>query len=142
MTHLHSIHRLRGIPLPQSSEAELFPCTIQEISRESLSKTVADVNRMQVNQCKENGLRLGVSDERIETQVYRRREYTGSKKVGSSLRKSRITKAFQPIALGRHIVCLRKRCAGDAPAFGLPAESLRPCSRLNASLYGQFKSNK
>ena len=123
MTQLHSIHRLRVPPLPQSSVAEFFPCTIQEKYWESLSKKGADLNRVQANQGKESGLRLGVSDRRNETQVYRTREYSGSKNVRSILRKSRITKAFQPIARGRHIVCLRKRCAGDAPALSVPANA-------------------
>ena len=41
---------------------------------------------------------------------------------------------FQLTAPGRHAACLRNRRAGDAPAFGLPAERLRPCSQLNGLL--------
>ena len=136
MTQSHSIHRLRVHPLPHSSATAFFPCFIQEMLWESLSKLGADMNRVQANECKESGLRLGVSDGRNETQVYRRREYTGSKKVQSTLRKSRITSAFKLTALGRHNLCLRKACAGNAPAPGFPAGHLRPCSQFNAVLYG------
>jgi hypothetical protein len=43
---------------------------------------------------------------------------------------------FNPTALGRHGICLRKSRAGDAPAFDFPVEGLRPCSRVNGELYG------
>jgi hypothetical protein len=142
MNQLHSIHRLRVHPLPHSSAAEFFPCTIQEMHWDSLSKKGVDLNRVQTNECKESGLRLGVSDGRNETQVYRRRGYTGPKKVGSSLRKSRITSAFKLTARGRHSLCLRKACAGDAPAPGCPAGHLRPCSQFNAVIRTKNKRSE
>ena len=92
--------------------------------------------RIKANEYKESGLRLGVSNGRNETQVYRRREYTESKKVGSPLRKSRITKQIEPTALDRHVFRLRESHAGDAPAPGFPAGHLRPCSRFIWALYG------
>lgn len=42
---------------------------------------------------------------------------------------------FQLTELGRHAACIGNRGAGDAPAFGLPAERLRPCSQLNSSFF-------
>ena len=149
MIQLHSIHRLRVHPLPNSSAAQFLSCTIQEMHWESLSEKGANLyrllfqysantHRIEGNQCKESGLRLGVPNGRNETQVYRTREYTGPKNVRPVLRKSRITKAFNPSALGRHSLCLRKACAGNAPAPGFPAGRLRPCSRVNASLYGRI----
>ena len=56
--------------------------------------------------------------------------------------KSRITRPFQLTAPGRHAACLRNRRAGDAPAFGLPAQRLRPCSQLNGLLYGLRIENR
>ena len=52
------------------------------------------------------------------------------RRFGLILRKSRITRQIKTTALGRHIVCLRKRCAGDAPGLSLPGQALRPCSRF------------
>ena len=48
----------------------------------------------------------------------------------------RITTQFHKTALGRHSLCLRKACAGNAPAFHFPVEGLRPCSLVNRPLYG------
>ena len=129
-TQSHSIHRLRCILLPHSSASAFFPCIIQEIHWDSLSKKGAGVKLVDANQCKESGLRLGVSDEKNESQEYRTREYTGPKKVRSTLRKSRITSQIETTALGRHSLCLRKACAGDTPGQSLPGLSLRPCSRF------------
>jgi len=114
----------------------------------ALAKKGADVNRLlfqnsakaqrsKDDQCKKLGLRLGVSDGRDETQVYRTREYTGSQKMRPTLRKSRITTQIEPTALGRHAFCLRKSHAGDAPAFHFPVEGLRPCSRFIWPLYAR-----
>ena len=54
----------------------------------------------------------------------------------SILRKSRITRAFNLTALGRHAFCKAKSRAGDAPAFDFPVEGFRPCSRVTTKLYG------
>ena len=53
--------------------------------------------------------------------------------------KIRITRRFNLPSLGRHTVCLRKRCAGDASGFALPGEALRPRSQVNRALYGLRK---
>ena len=101
-----------------------------------LAEKGANLIRLKANKYNEIGLRLGISDERNESRVYRRREYTGSKKSWSILRKSRITTRFHKTALGCHGACLRKPRASDTSAFGLPAERLRPCSLVNRPLYG------
>jgi hypothetical protein len=54
----------------------------------------------------------------------------------------RITNGFKPIARGRHGVCLRKPRAGDTAGLSLRANALRPCSRLNRSLYGLKSERK
>ena len=51
-------------------------------------------------------------------------------------RKSRITRAFNLSALGRHAFCEGKSRAGNATALDFPVENLRPCSQVNATLYG------
>ena len=95
------IQRLRDMALPNSSAAEHFPCTIQETHWDSFSKNGLEVNRRKANKCMKIGFRLCVSNRRNETKVYWTREYTSFKKAWSSLRKSCITKAFKPSALGR-----------------------------------------
>ena len=54
----------------------------------------------------------------------------------SIYRKSRITNPFNPSALGRPVFCLRKSHAGNATVLDFPVENLRPCSQVNATLYG------
>jgi hypothetical protein len=49
-------------------------------------------------------------------------------------------KRIELTALGRHVFCLRKSHAGDAPGFDFPVESFRPCSQLIRELYGPRKS--
>jgi len=112
----------------------------------ALAKKGADVNRLSFlySSCsqrresmRKSGLRLGVSDERNEAQIYRRS--ISDPKVGSTLRKSRITTQIEPTALGRPVFRLRESHAGDAPDLHFPVEVLRPCSRFIWPLYGRMK---
>jgi hypothetical protein len=57
-------------------------------------------------------------------------------KVGSALRKSRITTQIEPTALGCHGACVRKPRASDAAELSLSGQLLRPCSRFIWPLYG------
>jgi hypothetical protein len=123
------------------SVSEFLSCIIPEIRQECLFEASA-VTNLKTNQTlvlKKIGLRLGLSDKRNETPVYRTRQYTGSKKVRSVLRKSRITTRFHKTALGCHGACLRKPRASDATALSLPGQGLRPCSLVNRPLYGPNK---
>ena len=145
MTQLHAyITEASGNRATKCSVSELSPCIIPEIHWECLSEASAGSN-LKISETlvlKKIGLRLGNSNGRNETLVYGTRQYTGPKKMKPVLRKSRITTRFHKTALGRHTFCLRKSCAGDATALGLPAEALRPCSLVNRPLYGQKNINK
>jgi hypothetical protein len=43
---------------------------------------------------------------------------------------------FNLTSLGRHAFCRAKSRAGNATAFGFPAETLRPRLQVNGALYG------
>ena len=61
---------------------------------------------------------------------------------------SPLNKRIEPIALGRHALCVRwvysmrisKGRAGDTTGQSFPGLALRPCSRLIRALYGRTKS--
>jgi hypothetical protein len=138
MFPLHAyITQASGNPATKCSVSEFSFCIVTRKNiGTGLAKVGADLIRLKANEYNEMGLRLGISDGRNETKVYRRREYTGSKKVRPVPWKSRITTRINKTALGRHTFCLRKSCAGDASGLSFPGQALRPCSLVIRQLYG------
>jgi len=83
--------------------------------------------RMKKKLDQEIGKRIGMKNEEIRT-----------------IKNRRITRRFNPTALGRHALCLTGSIRGGLIAKGAPVtlrgcpsgQPLRPCSQVNRSLYG------